>query len=151
MENSLRYLIDHFELQRFIFDLFLAYGNLKSTIKRLQRSGLHVSIDALKTAKEIIKHAPPQKSARHARLSLGIFLCQRRAFYFTCKVRSRKSAIACALRLLRVGELWSITTKNRVMSTNNSIRHQNSLMKPMSISLFVWQRGYILKRETSKA
>ena len=80
IENSLNTLISNFNKETFIFDLLLAYGTPKSTIKRLQGSdhdklalsgelivrkklffkvaneNLHSIIDELKTQKDVIKH-----------------------------------------------------------------------------------------------
>ena len=82
IENSLNTLISNFNKETFIFDLLLAYGTPKSTIKRLQGSdhdklalsgelivrkklffkvakqNLHSIIDELKTQKEVTKHSP---------------------------------------------------------------------------------------------
>ncbi|NCO00745.1 MAG: class I SAM-dependent DNA methyltransferase [Epsilonproteobacteria bacterium] len=82
IENNLNTLVANFEKETFIFDLLLAYGSPKSTIKRLQGSdhdklssdgelvlrkklffkvadeNLHVTIDALKSKKEVTKHSP---------------------------------------------------------------------------------------------
>jgi hypothetical protein len=82
IENNLNDLIANFSKESFIFDFLLAYGTPKSTIKRLEGSdhdhlsdkgelllrkklffkvaheALHVSIDTLKTAKEVTKHSP---------------------------------------------------------------------------------------------
>ncbi len=81
IENNLNNLTANFDKKTFIFDLLLAYGSPKSTIKRLQGSdhdklssdgelvlrkklffkvadkNLHVTIDALKSAKEVAKHS----------------------------------------------------------------------------------------------
>ncbi|MBS4067634.1 MAG: hypothetical protein KGZ62_03425 [Sulfurimonas sp.] len=78
IENNLNTLVANFDKKTFIFDLLLAYGTPKSTIKRVQGSdhdrleaegelvlgkklffkvadeNLHVTIDALKTQKEEI-------------------------------------------------------------------------------------------------
>jgi hypothetical protein len=82
IENSLNTLISNFNKETFIFDLLLAYGTPKSTIKRLVGSdhdklassgelivrkklffkvandNLHSTIDELKTQKEVTKHSP---------------------------------------------------------------------------------------------
>ena len=82
IENNLNNLISNFNKESFIFDLLLAYGTPKSTIKRLIGSdhdkldsngelivrkklffkvaskNLHSVIDELKTHKEISKHSP---------------------------------------------------------------------------------------------
>lgn len=82
IENNLNTLVANFDKKSFIFDLLLAYGSPKSTIKRVQGSdhdrleaegelvlrkklffkvadeNLHVTIDALKSAKEVTKHSP---------------------------------------------------------------------------------------------
>lgn len=82
IENNLNTLVANFKKESFIFDLLLAYGSPKSTIKRVQGSdhdklssdgelalrkklffkvadeNLHVTIDALKYAKEVTKHSP---------------------------------------------------------------------------------------------
>lgn len=82
IENNLNNLISNFNKETFIFDLLLAYGTPKSTIKRLIGSdhdkldtngelifrkklffkvaskNLHSVIDALKTQKEVTKHSP---------------------------------------------------------------------------------------------
>ncbi|WP_310441304.1 DNA methyltransferase [Sulfurimonas sp.] len=82
IENNLNTLVANFDKKTFIFDLLIAYGTPKSTIKRVQGSdhdrleaegelvlrkklffkvadeNLHVTIDALKSAKEVTKHAP---------------------------------------------------------------------------------------------
>ena len=82
IENSLNTLISNFNKETFIFDLLLAYGTPKSTIKRLVGSdhdklashgelivrkklffkvaneNLHSMIDELKTQKEVTKHSP---------------------------------------------------------------------------------------------
>ena len=82
IENSLNTLISNFNKENFIFDLLLAYGTPKSTIKRLIGSdhdklashgelvvrkklffkvaneNLHSIIDELKTQKDVIKHNP---------------------------------------------------------------------------------------------
>ena len=82
IENSLNTLISNFNKETFIFDLLLAYGTPKSTIKRLIGSdhdkltshgelivrkklffkvaneNLHSMIDELKTQKEVTKHSP---------------------------------------------------------------------------------------------
>lgn len=82
IENNLNSLISNFNKENFIFDLLLAYGAPKSTIKRLIGSdhdklnsngelivrkklffkvadeNLHSIIDELKSQKEIIKHSP---------------------------------------------------------------------------------------------
>ena len=82
IENNLNALVANFDKETFIFDLLLAYGTPKSTIKRLQGSDhdkldssgelvlrkklyfkvtdneLHATIDALKSSKDVLKHAP---------------------------------------------------------------------------------------------
>ena len=82
IENSLNTLVSSFNKETFIFDLLLAYGTPKSTIKRLIGSdhdklasngeltvrkklffkvvneNLHSIIDELKTQKEVTKHSP---------------------------------------------------------------------------------------------
>ena len=82
IENNLNALIANFDKNSFIFDLLLAYGTPKSTIKRLQGSdydklssggelivrkklffkvagkSLHATIDALKSSKDVLKHSP---------------------------------------------------------------------------------------------
>lgn len=82
IENNLNTLVANFDKKSFIFDLLLAYGTPKSTIKRVQGSdhdrleaegelvlrkklffkvadeNLHLTIDALKSAKEVTKHSP---------------------------------------------------------------------------------------------
>lgn len=82
IENSLNTLISNFNKETFIFDLLLAYGTPKSTIKRLigsdhdklsskaelivrkklffkvAKQNLHSIIDELKTQKEVTKHSP---------------------------------------------------------------------------------------------
>ena len=82
IENSLNTLISNFNKETFIFDLLLAYGTPKSTIKRLIGSdhdklvshgelivrkklffkvaneNFHSMIDELKTQKEVTKHSP---------------------------------------------------------------------------------------------
>ncbi|MGE4420588.1 MAG: DNA methyltransferase [Sulfurimonas sp.] len=82
IENNLNILVADLDKETFIFDLLLAYGTPKSTIKRVQGSdhdrletegelvlrkklffkvadeNLHVTIDALKSAKEVTKHSP---------------------------------------------------------------------------------------------
>lgn len=82
IENNLNVLVANFDKETFIFDLLLAYGTPKSTIKRLQGSDhdkletngelvlrkklyfkvtddeLHATIDKLKTSKDVLKHAP---------------------------------------------------------------------------------------------
>lgn len=82
IENSLNTLISNFNKETFVFDLLLAYGTPKSTIKRLVGSdhdklasngelivrkklffkianeNLHSTIDELKTQKEVTKHSP---------------------------------------------------------------------------------------------
>ena len=86
IENSLNTLISNFNKETFIFDLLLAYGTPKSTIKRLVGSdhdklashgelivrkklffkvaseNLHSMIDELKTQKEVTKQ--DRKSTR---------------------------------------------------------------------------------------
>jgi len=82
IENNLNNLVSNFDENSFVFDLLLAYGAPKSTIKRLQGSdhdrlatdgelslrkklffkisheNLHSTIDSLKTQKEVTKHSP---------------------------------------------------------------------------------------------
>ena len=82
IENNLNMLVSKFTQESFIFDLLLAYGTQKSTIKRLQGSdydklvssgelivrkklffkvkdkSLHATIDKLKTSKEVLKYKP---------------------------------------------------------------------------------------------
>lgn len=82
IENNLNNLIANFDENSFVFDLLLAYGTPKSTIKRLQGSdhdrlathrelvvrkklffkiaheNLHSTIDSLKTQKEVTKYSP---------------------------------------------------------------------------------------------
>ena len=82
IENNLLSLIVNFNKETFIFDLLLAYGSPKSTIKRLQGSdhdkliidgelvlrkklffkvvgnNPHATIDTLKTQKDVTKHSP---------------------------------------------------------------------------------------------
>lgn len=82
IENNLHNLVANFDRDSFIFDLLLAYGTPKSTIKRLEGSdhnrlaihgelvvrkklffkaaheNLHSTIDSLKTQKEVTKHHP---------------------------------------------------------------------------------------------
>jgi type II restriction/modification system DNA methylase subunit YeeA len=82
IENNLNTLVSNFNKETFIFDLLLAYGTPKSTIKRLIGSdhdklasngeltvrkklffkvvneNLHSIIDELKTQKEVTKHSP---------------------------------------------------------------------------------------------
>ena len=82
IENNLHTLVANFDKESFIFDLLLAYGTPKSTIKRLQGSDhdkletngelvlrkklyfkvtddeLHTTIDSFKSAKEVLKHSP---------------------------------------------------------------------------------------------
>ena len=82
IENNLNALVASFDKETFIFDLLLAYGTPKSTIKRLQGSDhdkletngelvlrkklyfkvtdneLHATIDALKSSKDVLKHSP---------------------------------------------------------------------------------------------
>ena len=82
IENNLNNLIANFDENSFVFDLLLAYGTPKSTIKRLQGSDhdrlashgelvvrkklffkvadkeLHATIDELKTQKDVTKHSP---------------------------------------------------------------------------------------------
>ena len=82
IENNLNNLIANFKQESFIFEFLLAYGTPRSTIKRLEGSdhdnltckgelllrkklffkvaheALHVSIETLKTAKEVTKHSP---------------------------------------------------------------------------------------------
>jgi type I restriction-modification system DNA methylase subunit len=82
IENNLHALVANFYKNSFIFDLLLAYGTPKSTIKRLQGSDhdkldssgelvlrkklyfkvtddeLHATIEFLKSAKDVLKHSP---------------------------------------------------------------------------------------------
>ncbi|UXC28777.1 N-6 DNA methylase [Aliarcobacter butzleri] len=82
IENSLNTLVSNFNKETFIFDLLLAYGTPKSTIKRLigsehdklfsngelivrkklffkvDNGNLHSIIDELKIQKEVTKHSP---------------------------------------------------------------------------------------------
>ena len=82
IENNLHALITNFDKESFIFDLLLAYGSPKSTIKRLEGSdhdklssdgelvlrkklffkvvgnNPHATIDELKSKKEVTKHSP---------------------------------------------------------------------------------------------
>ncbi len=82
IENNLNDLVANFNKETFIFDLLLAYGSPKSTIKRLQGSdhdklsssgelivrkkvffkvadkNLHATIDELKSSKDVLKHSP---------------------------------------------------------------------------------------------
>lgn len=82
IENNLHNLVANFDKENFIFELLLAYGIPKSTIKRLQGSDhdkltsygelvmrkklffkvidneLHATIDELKSSKEVLKHSP---------------------------------------------------------------------------------------------
>ena len=82
IENNLHNLVANFDKETFIYELLLAYGTPKSTIKRLEGSDhdklasqgelilrkklffkvapndLHATIDTLKNKKEVIKHAP---------------------------------------------------------------------------------------------
>ena len=82
IESNLTDLVANFKKENFIFEFLLAYGSPKATIKRLEGSdhdhlsdkgelllrkklffkvaheALHVSIDTLKTAKEVTKHSP---------------------------------------------------------------------------------------------
>lgn len=82
IENNLNDLVVNFKKENFIFDLLLAYGTPKSTIKRLEggdydrltahgelvvrkklffkvaHENLHSIIDGLKTQKEVTRHAP---------------------------------------------------------------------------------------------
>ncbi len=82
IENNLNNLVSNFDENSFVFDLLLAYGTPKSTIKRLQGSdhdrlethgelslrkklffkvtheNLHSTIDSLKTQKDVTKHSP---------------------------------------------------------------------------------------------
>ena len=82
IENNLNTLVANFDKETFIFDLLLAYGSPKSTIKRLQGSdhdklssdgelvlrkklffkvvsnNLHATIDTLKSQKDVTKHSP---------------------------------------------------------------------------------------------
>jgi type II restriction/modification system DNA methylase subunit YeeA len=82
IENNLNALVTNFDKESFIYDLLLAYGTPKSTIKRLEGSDhdrldssgelvlrkklyfkvsddeLHTTIDALKSSKDVLKHSP---------------------------------------------------------------------------------------------
>lgn len=82
IENNLHDLVANFDKENFIFDLMLAYGTPKSTIKRLQGSDhdklssngelvvrkklffkvaaneLYTAIDKLKSSKDVLKHSP---------------------------------------------------------------------------------------------
>jgi hypothetical protein len=82
IENNLQLLVSSFDPENFIFDLMLAYGTPKSTIKRLQGSDhdklgsngelvvrkklffkvaaneLYTAIDELKSSKDVLKHSP---------------------------------------------------------------------------------------------
>ena len=82
IEHNLNTLVANLDEKSFIFDLLLAYGTPKSTIKRLQGSdhdrlaahgelslrkklffkaahkNIHATIDSLKTQKEVTKHSP---------------------------------------------------------------------------------------------
>ncbi|MDD5202463.1 MAG: hypothetical protein PHH41_04910, partial [Sulfurimonas sp.] len=82
IENNLHSLLANFDKNSFIYDLLLAYGSPKSTIKRLEGSDhdklisdgeltlrkklfykvahehLHSTIETLKTLKEVTKHKP---------------------------------------------------------------------------------------------
>ena len=82
IENNLQLLVSSFDQENFIFDLMLAYGTPKSTIKRLQGSDhdklgsngelvvrkklffkvaaneLYTAIDKLKSSKDVLKHSP---------------------------------------------------------------------------------------------
>jgi len=82
IENNLHNLVANFDKETFIYELLLAYGTPKSTIKRLQGSDydklasngeltlkkklffkvapndLHATIDELKTKKDVTKHSP---------------------------------------------------------------------------------------------
>ncbi|MFA5455188.1 MAG: DNA methyltransferase [Sulfurimonas sp.] len=82
IENNLNTLVANFNKESFIFDLLLAYGTPKSTIKRLEGSdhdklasdgelvlrkklffkvvsnNLHATIDTLKSQKDVTKHSP---------------------------------------------------------------------------------------------
>jgi len=82
IENNLHNLVANFDKENFIFELLLAYGIPKSSIKRLQGSDhdkltsygelvmrkklffkvtdneLHATIDELKSSKEVLKHSP---------------------------------------------------------------------------------------------
>ena len=82
IENNLHNLVANFDKENFIFELLLAYGIPKSTIKRLQGSDhdkltsygelvvrkklffkvaaneLYTAIDELKSSKDVLKHSP---------------------------------------------------------------------------------------------
>jgi hypothetical protein len=82
IENNLNNLVANFSKESFVYELLLAYGTPKSTIKRLQgsdhdrleadgetvvrkklffkvtHSDLHATIDQLKSSKEVTKHSP---------------------------------------------------------------------------------------------
>lgn len=82
IEHNLNTLVANLDEKSFIFDLLLAYGTPKSTIKRLQGSDhdkldtngelvlrkklyfkvsddeLHATIDTLKSSKDVLRHAP---------------------------------------------------------------------------------------------
>lgn len=82
IENNLHLLVSSFDQENFIFDLMLAYGTPRSTIKRLQGSDhdklssngelvvrkklffkvaaneLYTAIDKLKSSKDVLKHSP---------------------------------------------------------------------------------------------
>ena len=82
IENNLHNLIANFDKETFIYELLLAYGTPKSTIKRLEGSDhdrlerdgelivrkklffkvadkeLHATINALKSSKDVLKHHP---------------------------------------------------------------------------------------------
>ena len=82
IESNLTDLVANFKKENFIFEFLLAYGSPKATIKRLEGSDhdrlsshgelvvrkklffkvvsqhLHVSIDELKTSKDVTKHSP---------------------------------------------------------------------------------------------
>lgn len=82
IENNLHNLVANFDKETFIYELLLAYGTPKSTIKRLQGSDhdkldssgelvlrkklyfkvtddeLHATIDELKSSKDVLKHSP---------------------------------------------------------------------------------------------
>ena len=82
IENNLHDLVANFDKENFIFDLMLAYGTPRSTIKRLQGSDhdklgsngelvvrkklffkvaaneLYTAIDKLKSSKDVLKHSP---------------------------------------------------------------------------------------------
>jgi hypothetical protein len=82
IENNLNNLVANFSKESFVYELLLAYGTPKSTIKRLQgsdhdrleadgetvvrkklffkvtHSDLHATIDQLKSSKDVTKHSP---------------------------------------------------------------------------------------------